>query len=68
MKQFTITLSWKDSNNDYKYKFSETLESNSLIELLSQFQFSLFRLTEKMKGEEIMRIKFPPGQDNDIPF
>jgi hypothetical protein len=68
MKQFTIILSWKDSEDKFKCKFSETLESDSLLELLAKFQFSLFRLTEEIKIEEIMKIRFPKGEDDDIPF
>jgi hypothetical protein len=70
MKQFSLQLTWRDPDDNFKFKESATLESDDIIHLLTQFHFALYKLVERLKQEELEKVKkelFKNHQD-DIPF
>lgn len=64
MKQFELTLVWRDSNT--KIKSIDKIEADNLIHLLSQFNMMVLMIQQKIADEEIN--EFKKVIDDDIPF
>jgi hypothetical protein len=68
MKQFELTLVRRDLFNNIKFKSVDRIEGDSLLEILSQFQFVLIHVQRKLDEEEIHEIRRANINDDDIPF
>jgi len=68
MKQFELTLVRRDLFNNIKFKSVDRIEGDSLLEILSQFQFVLIHVQKKLDEEEIHEIRRANINDDDIPF
>ena len=66
MKAFELTLIHRNnSNTGFKPAFSDKIEADNLVELLTKLMFSITRLQDQMHDEELAKMR---GVDDDIPF
>jgi len=68
MKQFSLQLLWADPEDSFKFKESYNIESDDIVQLLTQFHFALYKVVERLKEEEYERLKKELRKDDDIPF
>lgn len=66
LKRFEITLVYRDEEKAFHAKSIDKVEADSLMQLITQFNFILIALTERIKQEAIDKEKNIDW--DDIPF
>lgn len=67
-KQFELVLTRRDPEDDFKFKSVDKIMGNSIMEILTQFNFVLVRMCEQLKQEALEKADRERRDYDDIPF
>lgn len=66
-KQYELLLTRRDPEDAFKFKSVDKIEGNTLVEILTQFNFVIVRECERIKQDAIWKER-KKGWEDDIPF